>query len=308
MSARVASLLPSATEIVALVGAQDDLVGVSHECDHPPQVRGRRVLTRTLLRPDRTSPQIDRDVRALLTDALGVYEVDLEALRAAAPDVIVTQDLCDVCAVPLGDVQAAAREVLGEGVEIVNLRPTHLGDIFEDVRRVGAALSREDAARAAVQRLEGRVEAVRARAAPLPSRPPTLTIEWLDPILVGGTWMPELVELAGGTPLVTRPGQHAPTISREELAALDPAPEVVLIKPCGFDLARTVREREAARAVVEALPRPPVAWVADGNAYFNRPGPRIVDSLEILAACVHPEAFADLARTHAGAFRPLAEL
>ena len=304
---RVVSLLPSATEMVCAVGRRDSLVGVSHECDWPGDVVGLPVLTRARVSPLGSSAAIDRDVRELSRDALSVYSIDVEGLRLAAPDVIVTQDLCDVCAVSYEDVCAAARELGNPELTIVNLHPTRLADVWEDLRRVGRALDAVSSSEQALTELLARVEAVRRRAEAVRSRPRVLTIEWLDPIMIGGMWMPELVELAGGVPLVTRAGQHAPTLTPEALAALDPAPDAVLIKPCGFAVTQTMREAEGLRALLLEMPWPAVeagrVWVADGNAYFNRPGPRIVDSLELLAGCLHPEAFPELAGRYQGVLR-----
>lgn len=297
---RVVSLLPSATEMVCAVGARGQLVGRSHECDFPADVASLPVLTRPRRELPRGSGAIDRTIREILQDALAVYEVDLEALRRAAPDVIVTQDLCSVCAVPMADVVQALRELARDDVEVVNLRPLVLQDVWDDVRRVGQALGRGPRGAEVASDLERRCAAIARRAAALPQRPSVLTVEWLDPVMVGGTWMPELVALAGGEALVTGPGQHAPVVSLLELQALDP--DVVVVKPCGFDLART---REEARLLASNLPwnewqavRTGRVFVADGNAFFNRPGPRLVESLEILAACVHPAAFADLRARH----------
>jgi iron complex transport system substrate-binding protein len=305
---RVASLLPSATEIVCALGAQQELVGVSHECDFPAGVEQLPVLTRTRRTLPRASGAIDRAVRAILEDALTVYELDVPKLRELAPDVIVTQDLCDVCAVSLDDVRKALAELARADVEIVSLKPTLLADVWQDVRRVGRALGRAPRGEEVAAELERRVAAIGARAAKLPHRPSVLTLEWLDPVMVGGTWMPELVALAGGTPLVTRPGQHAPTLNLAQLSALEP--DIVLIKPCGFDLARTTEELELLRT---QLPwsRWPAAlagrvFVADGNAFFNRSGPRLVESLEILAACVHPEEFGEFGRAHSAHVRRVA--
>jgi iron complex transport system substrate-binding protein len=303
----VASLLPAATEIVCALGLGSTLVGRSHECSFPPEaVRGVPILTRSRLGRPARGAEIDRDLRALLREALAVHEVDLEALERAAPEVVLTQDLCDVCAVPGEAVEAAFRALGRPGARLVRLAPTRLADVREDVRRVGRAIGAAGRAEALVGELEARIVAVRARAARLARRPSVLTLEWLEPPMVGGTWMPELVELAGGRPLVTRPGEHAPTLARAELARLDPAPEVVLVKPCGFTLERTLAERAALEALLEGLPWPALSagavFVADGDAYFNRPGPRLADSLEILAACVHPAEFADLAARHAAGF------
>lgn len=307
---RVASLLPSATEMVAAVGALDRLVGRSHECDFPPSVVRAPVLTKPRLKLEGPSGDIDRRVREVLERAMTVYEVEVDALRAARPDVIVTQDLCDVCAVSTDDVRRALASLGGAGPAptLVTLHPKRLVDVFDDLVRVGVALGMEPEARLARRDLEERVATIAERAAPLP-RPKVLTLEWIDPPMVGGTWMPELITLAGGEALVTRPGDHAPTLSHEQLADLDPAPDVVLVKPCGFDLERSHLELDALRALFAPMPWPAVrsgrVFLSDGNAFFNRPGPRLVESLEILAACLHPQEFADFGERHAAAFHPL---
>lgn len=303
---RVVSLLPSATEIVCALGLEEALVGVSHECDFPSTVVGRPVITSTRIAPARRSIDIDADVRELLIGVLAVYDIDMEALRRAAPDFIVTQDLCDVCAVSFADVERAVSELAGPRAQIVNLHPLRLADIWGDIERVSVALGRRAAGRELLAALDERVRSVAARAAAITARPAVLTIEWLDPVMIGATWMPELVDLAGGRALVGRTGERAPTLSIADLARLDPAPEVVVVKPCGFTLERTLSERDALAQLFGSLDWPAIengrVWIADGNAYFNRPGPRIVDSLEILAACLHPLAFADMAARHAGAF------
>jgi iron complex transport system substrate-binding protein len=298
---RIVSLLPSATEIVCSLGAREELVGRSHECDYPPGLSAVPVLTSARIGPLPSSAAIDAAVRDVLADALSIYSIDVDRLRAANPDVIVTQDLCEVCAVSLDDVRAAVARLARRDVTIVNLHPTRLADIWGDVSRVADALGRAAAGGEVVRALTARVDEISRRAMSLAPKPTVLTIEWIDPVMVGGMWMPELVSLAGGDPLVTAPGDHAPTLSKEQLAALDP--DVVLVKPCGFDLHRTLSEVHVLR---ETLPwsswRAVTAgrvYVADGNAFFNRPGPRIVESLEILAACLHPESFRDLAEKHA---------
>lgn len=292
---RIVSLLPSATEIVCALGCADQLVGISHECDFPPAIRDRPVLTRARIAAHATSREIDAAVREVLRDALSIYEVDDAALAALAPDVIVTQDLCEVCAVSLADVRAAvARLAHRTEVAIVSLRPTRLADVLGDVERVAAAIDADGAS--VREALEQRIAAIAGRADGL-ARPRVVTLEWLEPLMIGGTWMPELVELAGGSALGATAGAPAPTVAPAALAGAD----VVVIKPCGFAIERTLQEL----AVIERDVLPAVAgarvYVTDGNAYFNRPGPRLVESLEILAACVHPGAFADLAAAHAGA-------
>jgi iron complex transport system substrate-binding protein len=296
---RIASLLPSATEIVCALGSRAELVGRSHECDFPAGVESVPVLTSARIEPLPSSNAIDRAVRSVLEDALAIYRIDLERLREARPDVIVTQDLCDVCAVSLADVRDAVTRLARQDIAIVNLHPTRLEEIWNDILRVGDAIGRGGIARELVAGLRERVARVHDRAAAIEEKPRVLTIEWISPVMIGGMWMPELVSLAAGTPLVTRAGQHAPILDGASLANLDP--DVVVVKPCGFRLSRTLEELEVLR---EALPRHWRAriYAADGNAYFNRPGPRIVESLEIMAACVHPDAFPDFAEKHATSF------
>jgi iron complex transport system substrate-binding protein len=293
---RLVSLLPSATEIVCALGAGAQLVGVSHECDFPPEVRGLPVLTSARIDASGSSAAIDAAVRAVIRDALSIYAVDEARLAGLEPDVIVTQDLCAVCAVSLDDVRAAvARLAHRDAIEVVTLTPTRLVDVLDDVERVAAAIGRVDAGGALRGSLQARIDQLAARAAAAPTRPRVVSLEWIEPLMIGGTWMPELIELAGGTAAGAEAGRPAPTITLDELGRL--APDVIVVKPCGFDLARALGEHDALAAVVAAAPRARVV-VTDGNAYFNRPGPRLVESLEIMAACVHPARFADLAARH----------
>ena len=295
---RVVSLLPSATEIVCSLGAGDDLVGISHECDFPEAIRDRRVLTRSRIDIHGSSRAIDSAVRTVIRDALSIYAVDDAQLAELAPDVIVTQDLCEVCAVSLDDVRAAvARLAHRDDIVVVSLSPTRLDDVLGDIDRVAAALGRS--ARGATVRagLEHRIRSIAARAAGAALRPRVVSLEWIDPLMIGGTWMPELIELAGGIAVGASAGAPAPTIDPAALAAL--APDVVVVKPCGFSLERALAEREIVERSVVAMTSARV-YVTDGNAFFNRPGPRLVESLEIMAACVHPALFDDFVRAHAG--------
>ena len=302
--ARIVSLLPSATEIVCSVGARDRLVGRSHECDYPSGLESIPVLTRPRRELPRASGDIDRSVREIVAEAIAVYELDLEQLEAVGPDVVVTQDLCEVCAVSLDDVRQALRELARRDVEICSLSPLRLADVWDDVRRVGRAVGHEDAGESAAKDLEARVNALAEKTASLP-RPKVLTIEWLDPVMIGGTWMPELVEIAGGEALVTKAGEHAPTLELDQLRALDP--DVVVLKPCGFDVARTLEEAALFETMLPWREWRAVAagevYVADGNAYFNRPGPRLVESAEILAALLHPGVVPDLVARHGPGLR-----
>lgn len=288
---RIVSLLPSATEMICAVGAEASLVGISHECDFPPAIRDRRVLTRSRIDPHGTSRAIDTAVREVITNALSIYAVDDAALAELSPDVIVTQDLCEVCAVSLDDVRAAvARLAHRDDIQIVSLSPTRLGDVLDDVVRVADAIG-SDRGAAVRAELEHRIAAIAARA--MGPRPRVVSLEWIDPLMIGGTWMPELIELAGGEAVGARAGEPAPTVG--ELASL--RPEVVVVKPCGFSLERTLAERDIIERAVAGLDAR--VYVTDGNQFFNRPGPRLVESLEIMAACVDPERFADFATLHA---------
>jgi iron complex transport system substrate-binding protein len=297
---RIISLLPSATEIVCALGAGESLVGISHECDFPEAIRDRPVLTRSRIDARGSSRAIDSAVRAvIMRDALSIYAVDEKALGALEPDVIVTQDLCEVCAVSLDDVRAAvARLVRRAEVRIASLRPTRLEDVLGDVERVAAAIGREKEGTALRAALAERIRTIAARAAQAAFRPRVVSLEWIDPLMLGGTWMPELIDLAGGVAVGATAGQPAPTV--EPRALVDLRPDVVVVKPCGFSLERTLAERDViARSVVDVVGAAARVYVTDGNAFFNRPGPRLVESLEIMAACTHPELFSDLAAAHA---------
>lgn len=302
---RIVSLLPSATEIVCALGAADQLVGISHECDFPDAIRGRPVLTRSRIDPGGSSLAIDRAVRSVVAGALSIYDVDADRLAQLAPDLIVTQDLCEVCAVSLDDVRAAvARLAHRDAIAIVALRPTRLGHVLDDIERVAAALGCPDRGLAVRATLDARIADIARRAARLAARPRVVSLEWIEPVMLGGTWMPELIELAGGEPVGATAGAPAPTVTAAELAAL--APDVIIVKPCGFSLPRALDERAVLERQLAACPGHPRIYVSDGNAYFNRSGPRLVESLEIMAACLHPDAFGDFYRSHAAVIAQLA--
>lgn len=290
---RVVSLIASSTEIVHALGQGARLVARSHECDHPPEVLALPAITEPRFPTDGTSYDIDQRIRALVQEALSVYRVDAEKLRAVRPDVIVTQTQCEVCAVSLGDVEEALAEWTGARPTLVSLSPDSLEAVWADIRRVAGALGVEVDGERLVTRLRGRASEVEAAAARAPHRPTVACIEWIDPLMAAGNWMPELVVMAGGRNLVGEAGRHSPVLEWERLRALDP--EILFVSPCGFDLART-------RVDMEGLASRP-GWgelwavregrvaLADGVQWFNRPGPRLVESLEILAEILHPERF-----------------
>lgn len=290
---RIVSLLPSLTEIVCALGLEERLVGRSHECDFPPSVARLPACTEPRFEPEGTSRQIDDRVKALVRDGLSVYRVDPERLRALAPDAILTQDHCQVCAASLADVEEAVAAWLGQRPRLVSVRPVTLGDVFQDVQAIAAALGVAAGGRALVSALTDRVSALGEAAGRLGSRPRVACLEWLDPLMGAGNWMPELVAIAGGKPVFGSAGEHSPWLSFDELAAADP--EVIVVVPCGFDLSRTRRELHllTGRAGFEQLAAAKAGrvFLVDGHQYMNRPGPRLVESLEILAEILHPEHF-----------------
>jgi iron complex transport system substrate-binding protein len=290
---RVASLLASATEIVAALGARDLLVARSHECDFPVDVFDLPTVTAPKFDTARSSAAIDRDVKSLLEQALSVYRVDAGRLRDLAPDLIVTQTQCEVCAVSPRDVEEALAEWTGERPRIVSLMPNALDDIFADIVRVGEALGRPKSGRAVVDDMRARMHDIASLAAALPYKPSVACIEWIEPLMAAGNWMPELVALGGGKNLFGEAGKHSPWMTFEDLVAADP--DVILVLPCGFDIPRVQAELSAltARAGWHDLRavRGRHIYICDGNQYFNRPGPRLTDSLEILAEILHPTVF-----------------
>jgi iron complex transport system substrate-binding protein len=289
---RIVSLISSATEIVCALGFEKDLVGRSHECDFPPSIRGLPVCTAPKFPIDGSSADIDRHVKDLLRDSLSVYRVDADLLQQLRPDLIVTQTQCEVCAVSLRDVEQAVCHWMESQPRIVSLAPNALADLWTDIARVAESLDASDRGQSLVGQLQARIEAITAQARGL-RRPTVACVEWIEPLMASGNWMPELVERAGGVNLFGENGKHAPWMTWEQLRERDP--EVIVVLPCGFDRERTRQEMPALtgrpdwpslRAVRERR-----VYLTDGNQFFNRPGPRLVESLEILAEVLHPEQF-----------------
>lgn len=289
---RIVSLLPSATEILFALGLDAEVKAVTHECDYPAGALAKPHITRSLLRPGMTSGEIDAAVREqLVADAHSLYTIDRALLAEIAPTLIVTQQLCEVCAVAYDDVLEALR-ALPARPEVVNLEPSSLWDVLNDIERVGAATGREAAAATLTAELRARIERVRRLVATTPSRPRVAFIEWVDPIFCGGHWNPELVELAGGVDGIGHAGARSEVVPWERVAEF--APEVMVVAECGFDEERARQDEPLLRALpgFDALPcaRSGRVHFVDGAAYFSRPGPRLVDSLELLASLIHPEA------------------
>jgi iron complex transport system substrate-binding protein len=279
---RIVSLLPSATEILFAIGGGDDVVGVTHECDFPEAAKALPHLTSSALPHAGSAAEIDRHVRKSLHAGSSLYHLNSELLERLAPDLIVTQELCAVCAVSYSIVNRAARRLTSDP-RIISLEPSSLEDVYANIETLGALTGREEGARALIPSLKTRIDALKARVAPSQQR--VLVLEWTEPPMSGGHWAPQLVEIAGGIPVLGNPGGNSQVLSWEQIAQEDP--DVIIVAPCGFDLEKTqeavkgllaLNEWNALRAV-----RSGNVALVDGNAYLNRPGPRLVDTTEIFA-------------------------
>ena len=286
---RICSLLPGATEMAYLLGLGDQIVGVTHECDYPAEAKTKPVVVRSAIDPHRmSSAEIDRKVAELLQAGKGLYTIDERIFAEASPDVILTQGLCDVCALDYNDVVKAAQK-LPRMPAIVSLNPHSLAEILDDIIRVGSATQREAAASALVYELRKRIDAVGIREPRY--RPRVVCLEWFEPLYVAGHWVPEMVTLAGGFDVLGRKGE--PSFKIEWQKVVESKPDVILLMPCGFDVRRTVKESTPLRSLEGWHDLPAVkagnVYALNGNAYFSRPGPRLVNGLEILARIIHPE-------------------
>jgi iron complex transport system substrate-binding protein len=296
---RIVSLLPAATEIAAALGLMDQVVGVSHECDFPEEANARPRLTHCPVHnADLASAEVDQWVRRALHDNGTIYTIDEPLLRELRPDVILTQKLCDVCAVGYGTVARLA-ETLPGPPRVVNLEPTSLWDIFDDIRRVAEACGASERARGLIAELSERVEAVRLRADRISHRPRCFLMEWVDPTFCSGHWGPELVEIAGGQDSLGR--KHEPSAQINWREVIDSRPEIMVLALCGYDIDRARRDYKVLRGFpgFDSLPAAQRGeiYLVDASAYFARPGPRIVDSLEILAGILHPQEFPEFTST-----------
>ncbi len=288
---RICSLLPGATEIVCALGLADEIVGVSHECDFPPAARSKPVMVKSRIDPTMIgSGEIDRQVGDLLQSQQSLYALDEKLFKDSEPDIILTQGLCDVCALDYNDVVQAARSLPRDPC-IVSLDPHCLADILNDVLRIGEATHKSRQAEAFVQELKLRIEAVRDRTTRSALRPRVACLEWFDPLYIAGHWVPEMVQIAGGYDILGTAGE--PSVKIEWEALIASLPEILILMPCGFDLDRAVRESSLLknRAGWQTLPavRDGRVFAVSGTDYFSRPGPRLVDGLEILSQVIHPE-------------------
>ncbi len=294
---RIVSLLPSATEILCALGLADSITGITHECDYPPEIRTRTVLTRCVFDSDRmTQPQIDVAVRTLATEGKSLYQIDDELLRTANPDLIVTQDLCHVCAITPDEVNRSV-SLLPKKPQVISLNPNILDDVFSDLITVAEAAGVNG--NAVVENLRLRVRKI-VPASMLGSKPRVACIEWLDPLWRTGHWVPGMVELAGGRETLAEIGKPSRPVSWEELKAENP--DLVILMPCGYNLNRTRDEflRLRIQYPWEDLGafQSGNVFAVDANSYFSRSGPRLVDGLELLAEILHPEYFSNIAPVH----------
>ncbi len=294
MDLRLLPLISSATEIVHALGLGEFQVGRSHECDYPPCVAGLPVCTRPAIPVSGSSREIDRLVKERVAAAVSVYEVDSALIRSLRPTHIITQTQCKVCAVSLDDVEHALRDQIGVTSQVVSLEPYALADLWRDIRRIAEACGCRERGDELNRSLQSRMVECSEEARSVESRPAVAALEWLEPLMAGGNWVPELIEMAGGRNLFGEPGRHSPWMKWEDVLGADP--DVIVALPCGFDIERTrgemhwLTEREEwhrLRAVQTER-----VFLCDGNQFMNRPGPRLVESLRAFAEMLHPELFA----------------
>jgi iron complex transport system substrate-binding protein len=286
-------LLPSATEIVSALGLLSHQVGRSHECDYPPEISALPVCSRPNIEINGSSADIDRLVKTRLAAAASIYDLDIQLIRELHPTHILTQTLCQVCAVSLEQVERAIQNEIGSDARIISLEPNRLEDLWRDVRKIAAAFEQDDAAADLIRSWRARMQGVALRAQAAHSRPTIAAIEWLEPLMAAGNWIPELIQMASGSDLFGAPGEHSPWISWDDLVSADP--DIIIALPCGFNRARTRSEMgwltqrprwQELRAV-----RAGRIFLCDGNQFMSRPGPRLVESLQIFAEIFHPEQF-----------------
>ncbi len=290
---RIVSLIPSATEIVCALDLQHRLVGRSHVCDFPPSIQHLPACTAPKVDTLVASRDLDRAVKDRLQSAQSLYAIDVAKLRQLEPDLIITQAQCAVCAVSLAEVERAVGSWLGARPQILSLSPQSLADVWADMHRVVEVLGAGESGKTVVKTLKFRAVDVIEKTCMAKRRPSVACLEWIEPLMAAGNWVPELVDLAGGRNLFGEPGKHSPWLPWEAVVKEDP--EVIVVLPCGFDLARTRKElaplmSQPGWEKLRAVKRQQV-FLADGSQFFNRPGPRLVESLEILAELLHPELF-----------------
>jgi iron complex transport system substrate-binding protein len=287
---RICSFLPSTTEILYRLGLGESVTGVTHECDYPPEAQGKKRVIMSFIDPAKlSSREIDDLVSRNASEGKSTYLIDRDALREADPDLILTQELCQVCAVSGNEVTEAV-EALGKNPEIISLEPRTLGEIMDSIIVIGEATGTAERAREVTEKLAQRIERVRSNVGDVKDRPRVFCLEWLDPPYAAGHWVPEMVEIAGGHYGIGKAGEPSFKVSWKEIAEF--APQMLFIMPCGYDIEKTMGKIETLTKHDEWFSLPSTGsgeiYVFDANSYFSRPGPRVVDGLEILAKTIHP--------------------
>ncbi|MBC7744527.1 MAG: cobalamin-binding protein [Flavobacterium sp.] len=290
---KIISLLPSATEIVCALGLTENLVGISHECDYPENIKELPVCSLSKVHSSTPSGEIDKKVKQLLSQALSIYDLDTKLISGLNPDVIITQTQCDVCAVSFTDVERALSMFLDKNAEVISLESSSLKDILIGIRQVAAKLEVADRGEILIENLEERVNIIKHKLKFFDTKPSVACIEWMDPLMIAGNWIPELVDIAGGNSILTQNNEHSIFIEFEKICIANP--EIIILMPCGFSIERTLKEMQlllqlSGWSQLSAVKNNKI-FIADGNQYFNRPGPRIVDSIEILSEIIHPKQF-----------------
>ena len=281
---KIVSLLPSSTEIVCRLGFREQLVGISHECDYPVSVKGLPILTKPRFSPLGSSQHIDKSVQNLLKSGLSVYEVNTNLLKDLAPDLIITQAQCEACAISLNDVKEAVSDWVGNKPDIISLEPNYLEEVWSDFERVGKALNNVESYFNLKSEIEQRLDTLKENSQKLGKKPTVLCVEWIDPLMIAANWVPELVNIAGGINILSKPGSHSHIFKWDEIVETNP--DFIIMMPCGFNIDRTLEEIDILKKKTDWLNLKAVklnqVFVVDGNQFFNRPGPRLVESAEIL--------------------------
>jgi len=290
---RIICLLAAGTEIVCELGLETQLVGRSHECDYPKSILNLPVCSSAMLDPTANSLEIDKQVKGVLTDALSFYQLNRELIKQLKPDVIITQTQCEVCAVSLSDVEKALENLLDYKVEIISLEPDNLNAVFTDIKTVSEVLGVPERGAGLLDRMHERLDLIKHKLKFITQKPTVACIEWIEPLMIAGNWTPEMVEIAGGQAILAQSGKHSPAIPWLDLVKADP--EIIIVMPCGFAIERTLREMDSLLQQpyfkdLQAVKNNKL-FIADGNQYFNRSGPRLVDSVEILAEIINPKQF-----------------
>ena len=293
MATKIVSLLPAATEIVCALGLENNLVGRSHECGFPETIKALPVCTAANFPTGLSSGDIDKKVKEMRSDALSVYSVNRELIKVLVPDVIITQAQCEVCAVSLNEVEKALNEFLDQPARILSMQPKSLDDVFNDITSIASVLNVAKVGKTLLEALQDRVGLIRHKLKYIEMKPTVACIEWLDPLMVSGNWVPDLVSAAGGTSVLTAAGEHSAYVQWDDIRLNDP--DILVLMPCGFPIERTLAEVDILLQLpgfnrLKAVKNNQV-YIADGDQYFNRPGPRIVDSVEILAEIFYPKQF-----------------